>query len=65
MSGEPEIAETIAALAAQGYESHPVKFNSDNDLQVLTWLAVTEELEANAAAIAKTVQRVDPGALRI
>ena len=65
MSGEPEIAATIAALAAQGYESHPVKFNSDHDWQTLTWLQVTEELAADAAKIVKTVLRVDPGALRI
>jgi hypothetical protein len=65
MSGEPEIRGTIAALAARGYESHAVKFNSDPGWQVLTWLAVTEDLAADAADIAKIVTRVDPGAIRI
>jgi hypothetical protein len=65
MSGEPEVLATIAALAEKGYESHPVKFNADNGGQALTWLAVNEELAADAADISKTVRRVDPGAIRI
>jgi hypothetical protein len=65
MSGEPEIRGTIAALAARGYESHAVRFNADTDWQVLTWLAVTEELAADAADIARIVTRVDPDAIRV
>ena len=65
MSGESEVLATIAALDKKGYESNPVKFNSENDGQALTWLAITERLPADVADITATVRRVDPRAIRI
>ena len=61
MSGQREVRDTIAALTERGFESHPVEFNSDIGWQALTWLAVTEELDADAANIAKIVNGLDPG----
>ena len=65
MSGQREVHDTVAAGAVQGFESHPVEFDSYSGWQALTWLAVTEKLAADAANIAATVQRIDPGAIRI
>jgi hypothetical protein len=66
MSGEPEVRAAIAALAEQGYESVPVKFNADSDWHSLTWLSVEDGRSSHSASsITKTVRRVDPGAIRI
>ena len=66
MSGEFEVQAAIAALAAQGYESVPMKFNADISWQTITWLSVTEgESDESAASIAKTIRGVDPRAIRI
>jgi hypothetical protein len=68
MSGESAGLDSITALAAQGYECVHLTFNADSDWLSLTWLSVVENLSAGTAgagAIARTVLRVDPGALRI
>ncbi len=66
MSGETEVRAAIAALAAQGYEGTPVKFNADTSWLSLTWLSVTGSAsDESARSIAKTVRGVDPGAIRI
>ena len=66
MSGETEVRAAMTALAAEGYPSVPVKFNADISWDSITWLSVTEgRSDESARSIAKTVSRVDPGAIRI
>jgi hypothetical protein len=66
MSGEPEAVETIAALAAQGYEGSQVRFSDGSTWVSVAWLTVLEDdSPETSVAIAKTVLRVDPGARRI
>ena len=65
MSGQREVHEQFAALAVQGFESYPVEFDSSQRLAGGPLLSVTEELADDAANIAATVQRIDPGAIRI
>jgi hypothetical protein len=67
MSGEPEATETIAVLAAQGYEASQVTFSDGSTWVSVAWLRVPEEQDDSetAGAIAKTVLSVDPGARRI
>ena len=67
MSGEPEIVETITALAERGYEGVQVTFSDGTgSISSISWLTVLEDDSPEAAgAIAQTVLRVDPGAKRI
>ena len=66
MSGKHQARSTITALAAQGYEGVPLRFNADSDWGSLTWLTVLgDDSPETAGAIAKTVRRVDPAAMRV
>ena len=66
MSGEPEIVETITALAERGYKGVQVTFDDGTSISSISWLTVLQDDSPEAAgAIAQTVLRVDPGAKRI
>ena len=67
MSGKTEVRASIAALTEQGYESVQLTFNDDSPwLSLISWLTVTEDPgRGSVGAIAKTVRRLDPGAVRI
>lgn len=66
MSGKTEVRASIAALTEQGYESVQLTFNDDSPWLSLIWLTVTEDAgRGSVGAIAKTVRRLDPGAVRI
>ena len=66
MSGEPAVRVAIAALAAKGHKGVHLTFNAHSPWLSLTWLSVhRDDSRDGAAAIARTVLRVDPRALRI
>ena len=65
MSGESEVGASISALAERGYEGVQVTFNADSPWLSLIWLRVVEDAPESVAAIARTVRRVDPSAVRI
>ena len=66
MSGEPEVLQTIAALAAQGHEGVQPRLNDDSDWAAAIRLTVVEDPSPDSRdAIARTVHRVDPGAVMI
>ena len=66
MSGEPAVLASIKALAAKGYECVQLTFNANSPWPSLIRLRVTgDEFPRTASLIAKTVLRVDPGAVRI
>ena len=66
MSGEPAVVASITALAARGFESAQLTFNAQSPWPSLIRLRVTADKSPGAVGvIAKTVLRVDPGAVRI
>ena len=66
MSGEKEVQASMTALTRQGYESTQLTFNDDSPWLSLIWLTVVEHgAPESVGAIAKTVHRVDPMAVRI
>ena len=66
MSGEPAVLASITALAARGFEGVQLTFNAHSPWPSLIRLRVTADQSPGAAGvIAKTVFRVDPGAVRI
>ena len=66
MSGEPAVLASIKALAAKGYEGVQLTFNANSPWPSLIRLRVTgDQFPRTAGLIAKTVLRVDPGAVRI
>ncbi len=66
MSGEPAVAASITALAARGFEGVQLTFNALSPWPSLIRLRVIPDKSPGAAGvIAKTVFRVDPGAVRI
>jgi hypothetical protein len=67
MSGESAVFVAIAALAAKGHQAVHVTFNAHSPWLSLTWLSAQRDNSPDgaAAAIARTVRRVDPGAINI
>jgi hypothetical protein len=66
MSGETAVLASITALAAKGYQGVQVTFNAHSPWPSLIRLTVPAGKSPGAAGfIAKTVLRVDPGAVRI
>ena len=66
MSGEPAVHKSITALAAKGYEGVQLTFNALSPWPTLIRLTVKDDNSPGAERlIARTVRRVDPGAVRI
>ena len=66
MSGEPEVLQTIAALVAQGHEGVQPRLNDDSDwASAIRLTVVADPYPETRDAIARTVHRIDPGAVMI
>ena len=65
MSGEAEVRAAMAALAAQGYASVPGEVQHGRQWLSVTWLSDGQDVFDDAGAIARTVLRVDPGAIKM